>query len=146
MKATGTISDNNVFVPLSEDRVKWKQALEKHKGKTVTIDLSLYRKSRSGEQNRYYWGVVVKLFIEHTGIESKREAHEILKHKILLKTSIINVNGTMTEFQSIDSTAGQKTTEFEDYLQKCREWLALDFDIYVPLPHECPDEHYTFNL
>ena len=144
MKFSGKINDKHVF--LADEHERWVATLEKLVGKKVTLDVVLYRNTRSNQQNRYYWGVVVKLFMEHTGIENKRDAHEILKQKILLKTIIVEINGTVTEFEHVESTAAQTTTKFEDYLRLCRQWLSLEHGIYVPLPHECPDESFTFNL
>ena len=49
----------------------------------VMVVLKRPRKPRSEKENRYYWGVVLKLIAEHTG-HTPEEVHSGLKMKFLL--------------------------------------------------------------
>jgi len=142
MKFKGKINEKLAFVP--ENPESWGSCRERYVGKTVAVDLRMYRKNRSEEQNRYYWGAVIKYFEKETGT-IKWDCHKILKAQSLKEIQIIEVAGKMIELVSIGSTATLKTTEFEDYLRESRNWLSLEFGIYIPLPHECPED-YNFNL
>lgn len=143
MKFSGTIDEKLKF--MADEPERWNAAREKFVGKKVAVDIRHFRKTRSHEQNRYYWGVVIKLFESETGTD-KWDCHEILKSRFLKEVKTIESAGKMLEIVAVNSTADLKTTGFEDYLRECRNWLSLEFGIYVPLPHECPDESYNFNL
>jgi hypothetical protein len=83
------------------------------------------RSQRSTLQNNYYFGVVVEILSKHTGYTSD-EMHEILKYKFL------KVKGKM---EYIQSTTKLTTAEFESYLEKIKQWAALDLDCYIPDPN-----------
>ncbi len=91
---------------------------------------------RSNPQNRYYFGVVVKLISSHTGFSSL-EIHEILKHKFLKRGVVLINNRGGREFQDItESTTDLNTVQFEEYLSKIRQWASEELSVYIPLPHE----------
>lgn len=85
------------------------------------------KKSRSNQQNRYYWGVVCKLVSDHTGYMPE-EVHQIMAEKFL---SYEKDGRVFTR-----STTKLKTAEFEDYMEKCRRWAAMELQVYIPLPNE----------
>ena len=107
-------------------------------GEDVTVTVNKYRayKQRSNDQNRYYWGVVIKLLRDETG-HSPEELHEILKLKFLLKT--YQLKGK--QFPGVVSTADLSTMEFEDLMAKIRSWASLDLGIYIPAPNEVSFEY-----
>ena len=107
-------------------------------GQEVTVTVNKYRayKQRSNDQNRYYWGVVIKLLRDETG-HSPEELHEILKLKFLLKT--YQLKGK--QFPGVVSTADLSTMEFEDLMAKIRSWASLDLGIYIPAPNEVSFEY-----
>ena len=107
-------------------------------GEEVTVTVTKYRayKQRSNDQNRYYWGVVIKLLKDETG-HSPEELHEILKLKFLLKTYQLKDK----QFPGVASTADLSTMEFEDLMAKIRSWASLDLGIYIPAPNEVPFEY-----
>ena len=85
------------------------------------------KRKRSDQQNRYYWGVVIKLISAHTGYEPE-EMHQIMAEKYL---SYEKNGRTFTR-----STTKLKTMEFEDYMEQCRRFAAIDIQVYIPLPNE----------
>jgi len=90
-----------------------------------------YKKGRSNSQNRYYWGVVVKMLSEYTGFTDE-EIHEILKHHFL------SVNKTFNDmiFYIPQSTTSLTTAQMEDYLTKVRRWAAAELGCSIPEPNE----------
>lgn len=94
------------------------------------------RQGRSGQQNRYYWGVVIELLSEHTGFD-REEMHEVLKHKFLRKTVWIHKKDGVEEQSVITKTTTSLTTKmFEEYLSQIRQWASADLGLFLPEPNE----------
>lgn len=94
----------------------------------ITIEKITKRKLRSVEQNKYYWGIVIKILSEEIGY-SKDEMHEALKRKFLVYE---NVQGLPTQL----STTQLSTIEFEAYLEQIRRWASMDMGIIIPDPEQ----------
>lgn len=94
-------------------------------------------KQRSNNQNRYYYGVCIRLLCEHTGY-TPEEVHEVLKHKFLRKTLWIQHNheGVKEMTEITRSTISLKTKEFEEYLTSIRQWASLCLGVNIPEPNE----------
>lgn len=101
-----------------------------------------YRKDRSNNQNRYYWGIVIDLLSEHTGFD-REETHEILKHKFLRKTVWVthNVDGVKEMNVITKSTTGLTTKQFEEFLSQIRMWSSHCLGVFIPEPNEILDEN-----
>ena len=110
---------------------RWAAAMAKLSGKKVTVLLSRERKSRSGQQNRYYWGVIVAAISEWSGYEAE-EVHEILKGLFLRRPVLLP---TGEELEAARSTTGLTTVEAEEFYERCRKWAA-EQGLYLPLPNE----------
>ena len=104
-----------------------------------------YRRVRSEQQNRYYFGFLIPPICKKLGYD-KGEIHDILKHKCNLKIKMIETLTGVCEIHYVGSTADMETGEFEDYLRRCREWSAVTIGVYIPLPNECLGEGFDFNL
>lgn len=98
----------------------------------VSIAVQKRKRHRSNPQNRYMWGVVIKLISDHTGF-TPTETHEVLKAKFL-KT---HVKFNDREYEVIRSTTSLNTLQFELYLAQIREWASLDLSLSIPDPNEC---------
>lgn len=96
-------------------------------GATIEMTIDLRKDTRSDNQNRYYWGVVIQILSDHFGYFPE-DMHEALKLKFLLQD--------IKPFPAVKSTAKMKTDEFEDYLDKVRMWAMAEFEINIPLPNE----------
>lgn len=83
-------------------------------------------KPRSLNENDYYWGVVVQLISDATGFTSQ-EVHEALKWKFLRI-----VKGKL---ESVRSTSGLSTVEFERFLSEVRMFAAEELDCFIPEPN-----------
>ena len=90
------------------------------------------KRGRSNQQNAYMWGVVYDLISKHTGY-TPDEIHQILAETFL---SYEKDGRTFTR-----STTRLKTAEFEQYMEQCRRWAAMELKVYCPLPNE-PDNFY----
>ena len=104
--------------------------LAKWNDKDVVVEIKLDKATRSNQQNRYYWDIVVGLISECTGYEPD-EVHEILKQEFLGKQLQLGEK-TFT----LATTTNQTTLEFEDYLSKIRVWASKELGCYIPLPNE----------
>ena len=101
----------------------------------LEVAVAPYKQNRSNEQNRYYWGVVVRELADHTGY-AEEEMHEILKALFLNREKTIPLkNGNKTIFIA-ESTTRLKTNEMEDYLRNIREWASAELGCYLPEPSE----------
>lgn len=96
------------------------------------------KRTRSLDQNAYYWAAVVAPFTEwlreQYGDNSidKEQAHEMLKVKILgLKEHQID-NETL---YLIPRSKTLKTDEFSEYVEKCAAWLS-EFANIVVIPSD----------
>lgn len=95
--------------------------------------------SRSGNQNRYYWGVIVESFRHGAKEEwgeflSKQDAHETLKANCLFQEKVNETTGEIIRI--IGSTTENDTWDQEEYHDKCRNLIQEFFGITVPLPGE----------
>lgn len=97
----------------------------------IYVHLSQVKSDRSNQQNRYYWGVVLKLVSEETGYQPE-EIHELFKNKYLKQ--FIEINGD--EYEICGSTTRLKTHEMEEYLAKIRQFASMKLSLYIPLPNE----------
>ena len=97
---------------------------------------------RSDKQNKYYWGVIVKLVSQESGM-STDAVHEFLKHEHGLKheVSLIGRKLNSVIMAVPKSTTLYSTGEFEDYALRCRTWASeffgsADKPFIIPLPNE----------
>jgi hypothetical protein len=96
-------------------------------GKDVHVSIRKKQKTRSNNQNAFYWGVVIPLLCETTGYTDE-EMHEALKMIFLIDKS--------RKIPTLQSTARLTTIEFEDYIEKVRQWAAQELNCVIPLPNE----------
>jgi hypothetical protein len=100
----------------------------------VTIERA--KRTRSDDQNRYYWGVVVDILSEHTGYEPE-EMHEWLKAEFLPKKAlgVVTQHGEIVEHTICKTTTTLSTTEFNrDYWERLQRWAAIELGVVIPDP------------
>ena len=95
--------------------------------KDIEITIGRPSKTRSNQENRYYWGVVIKLLSELTGYTND-EIHDAMRMKFL-----INRDGKVV---TLKSTKNLTTIQFEEYMTKIRQWANSELDCYIPEPNE----------
>jgi hypothetical protein len=104
-------------------------------GSEVEVIVGKIQKPRTKRENRYYWGVVVKLISEEIGL-SPEETHEALKLQFLKEHIDIVVKAQIEPIFYIRSTASLTTVEFEEYLTNIRMWADTFLNCRIPLPNE----------
>lgn len=114
------------YIPEKDKLAKYMQSLAPG---IYELTIKKPKKQRSNEQNRYYWGVVVKILSEEWGWLSD-DLHDALKWHFL------RVPGENGLPDRAGSTASLSTIEFEDYLEKVRVWAITEYEIYIPQPNE----------
>ena len=91
----------------------------------VEVTVRKWRRHRSLEQNRYYWGVIIDMLGNHFGYEPD-EMHEALKFEFLRKT-----DGPL---ETVRSTTSLTTKEFSDYCEDIKRWAAINYQVNIPDP------------
>ena len=73
--------------------------------------------TRSAAENRYYFGVVIKMIANETGY-SDFEVHQQLKAMFCIETTVMSIEN------------------FEIYCEKIRIWALSFLNLRIPLPKE----------
>ena len=116
-----------------KDKKKLYEVLKTRKPKVYNIEIKEYRKDRSNNENRYYWGVVIKELCNHTGYNVD-EMHQLLKAKFNPKELVFKQTGESVKIGG--STADMNTLEFETYLEQIRIFSLTELDVLIPLPNQ----------
>ena len=106
-----------------ENPTAWREVLASWDGPCHVV-LRKQKKDRSNNQNRYYWGCVVKIAADHFGYTSQ-EFHDAMKLMFLKREGL----GPAT----IGSTATMSTVEFMDFLAKVQQFCA-EQNLVIPDP------------
>lgn len=106
-------------------------------GWQVEVVVTRLQATRSGQANRYYWGVVIAALSLHTGY-TPDELHELMKMKFLPKhLALADGNGEVKgEFVMGGSTRHLPIAEFYAYVEQVRQFAAEALDVYTPDPGE----------
>lgn len=89
-------------------------------------------KSRSSEQNKWYWACVTIIGNE-LGYE-RNQMHEIIKYRFLKSEAVDKKTGEVFEY--LKSSAELTTTEFTEFMDGLIRWSAETFNIVLPMPNE----------
>jgi hypothetical protein len=92
---------------------------------------------RSGPQNRYYFGVVLKeiqLRLRELGTETDIETlHEWCKQKFNSEKIVVPETAELIEIGK--TTTELNKEEFSEYVERIVEWAASSLCIYIPPPN-----------
>lgn len=125
---------------LRESAIKTlKRGIPLLKSKHVRIRIEVVSKTRSSQENRYYWSGYLQsqidCFLERWGeIWTKEECHTWNKNNIWGTEFIDEETGVI--YKKPGSSATKKTTEFELCLEKGRQFFFTNFDWVIPMPNE----------
>jgi hypothetical protein len=101
------------------------------------VTVQKQKKTRSLNQNGYYFGVVVAMIAEKLGY-TPDETHQSLRTQFLSEKHESGLS-------RIKSTSELSTVEFEKYLEVVRMFASEFLNLYIPLPHESPiPETYNY--
>ena len=138
MKATYFGKVTNGLLKIT-NRKNFDEHLKSFEGKEVQLILDRKKKQRGTQQNRYYWGVVVKIVksgLKETGFNEYRSdesVSDLLKFRFL---KVKEVSEYGEELERVKSTTELTTIEFEEYLEEIRQWAAEFLNVQIPLPNE----------
>lgn len=119
-------------------RSELEEVLQSFDGKEFQITIEKKKKSRSLNQNAYYWGVVipsVRAGLHDLGMKlSRQEVHELLKLKFLKKEIINEKTGEVFEY--IGGSSELTTSEFMDFIADIQQFASEYLNIVIPSPNE----------
>jgi len=123
---------------LSVNRAALSRAMQDFEGKEVTITIARKKKSRSNEQNRYYWGCVIPIvrdaFRDAGHLITQEDTHLMLRAKFLTEALPIGEDGEFIDH--IKSTTELTTLDMTIYIDNIRYWCAEFLGITIPEPNE----------
>jgi trans-2-enoyl-CoA reductase len=128
----GTIKDGKLLL---DKGPKFREYLSTLNGKRIQLTVEKLKNSRTISQNRYYFGVVVKLIAQHTGHDPE-QIHEALKQMFSPKWYMDPRPPTRETMAIPTSTTRLDTIEFVEYTEKCRMWANEFLGLQIPLPGE----------
>lgn len=140
LKFDGSVSGGK-FIP--DQPEAFLNHVKKLEGERVVATLKKYRKydQRSNDQNRYYWGVVIKMLSDELGY-TPDEMHEAIKYQFLAEPKEVKRKDGERKIMIIPgSTSSLSTGDFEGLMSKIRSWASFDFGIYIPEPNAVPWEY-----
>ena len=112
---------NGKFKPF--DKLSFVKEFAKREGKVVFVTVEERKKNRSLDQNSYYWGVVIELISEETGM-TPEEVHEAMKWKFLKKS--------VNDIETVESTTKLTTAEMGKFIDNIILWAGEFLGVYVP--------------
>jgi hypothetical protein len=127
IKFHGVVKQGRIKFDSPEKYLVYLAGLE---GKRIELTLHKERNSRSNQQNKFYWGIVIEILGEHFGY-TPEEMHEELKRKFNPVHSKIDPEASFG-----GSTTKLSTVEFIDYIDRITRWAASEYQIYIPDPNE----------
>lgn len=109
--------------------------LRRMKDGAVRVTVERIQATRSIQQSRWYWGVIVDLLSEHTGY-TPDEIHDVLKAKFLpKKLAVTDSNGEIKgEFVIGGTTTRLNKNEFGEFCESIRRWAAEELGVVIPDP------------
>lgn len=117
------------------------KAIQHFEGKDVMITFSKPKKSRSNNQNAYYWGVVINLIqeglLDATGeLRSSNDIHYNILLPLFAPINEIVNNDTGEVLNERITSSGMTTTQFMEYILDIQKWSAEFLNIDIPNPNE----------
>ena len=139
MTIEGKIKDS-FFIPNNLEF--YKAILKKFNGKDVEVKISKVSNNRSIQQNRYYFGVVLKCFQQgyfdlNNEWLSIDEIHNYCKTKWNYKEIVNLKTGEVTQIAR--STSDLNTYEFMIFIDEIIKFIGEWFGIVVPSPSDCKE-------
>lgn len=116
--------------PSEQQKGAIRRYLKNRDGRAVTVKFSKPTSTRSLNQNRYYWSVVLGIIADSTG-NTTEDLHLVIKDMFLPRKFL--KLGTR-EIEARKTTTELTPTEFEQYLERVRAWAAQELGINIPLP------------
>jgi hypothetical protein len=119
------------------DRERFKRLWDRLPDGKYDLTAEKHTHSRSLQQNKAYWALIVKPCSDSSGYEED-DVHEILKQRCNPKfVSVLNTDtGEIEEMKIGGSTTTLNVEEFSAYYKRCQQFAAETWDCYCPDPNE----------
>lgn len=124
---------------LTRNRNLIKDAIATFEGKQVVIKIEKFKKKRSTQQNRFYYGIVIPIVqncLKEAGhIMTNESTHDLIKLKFLKETLFVNET-TGEVIERIKSTTELSTSQFMDLLAEINNFTFEYFGVSLPSPND----------
>lgn len=124
---------------LTRNRNLIKDAIETFEGKQIVIKIEKFKKKRSTQQNRFYYGIVIPIVqncLKEAGhIMTNESTHDLIKLKFLKETLFVNED-TGEVIERIKSTTELSTSQFMDLLAEINNFTSEYFGVSLPSPND----------
>ena len=124
---------------LTRNRNLIKDAIATFEGKQIVIKIEKFKKKRSTQQNRFYYGIVVPIVqncLKEAGhIMTNESTHDLIKLKFLKETLFVNET-TGEVIERIKSTTELSTSQFMDLLAEINNFTFEYFGVSLPSPND----------
>jgi len=112
-----------------------RETMKVFEGKEVEITIAEPKKTRTNQQNRYYWGPVLDAVIafdkEQGGDMDKEQAHE---HLMVEVGGFYKIKKQYLVWKKVRKSSTTLTTkEWGEYMEKIKAWAAA-FGLIIPDP------------
>jgi hypothetical protein len=101
--------------------------------KLVTISCKVVKPTRSLLQNKYYWGVVIAMLSAEIGY-APDFMHAYMKQEFLWFDEQDMPDGNTARV--VHDSKNLTTIQFDDYIQKIRNWAGEFLSLDIPLPNQ----------
>lgn len=138
-RANGMVKKDGRLAVSVYDRPRFIDSIARMAGRRVTIEVRPDGRRRSLPQNSYYWGVVVGLVSDGIAEEwgeilTRGEVHELLKQQCNWTERVSQTTGE--SIREAQTTRNMTTTQFDEYLERCRRFAAEFLNVSIPMPNE----------
>ena len=124
---------------LTRNRNLIKDAIATFEGNQVVIKIEKFKKKRSTQQNRFYYGIVIPIVqncLKEAGhIMTNESTHDLIKLKFLKETLFVNET-TGEVIERIKSTTELSTSQFMDLLAEINNFTFEYFGVTLPNPND----------
>lgn len=124
---------------LTRNRNLIKDAIATFENKQVVIKIERFKKKRSTQQNRFYYGVIIPIVqncLKEAGhIMTNESTHDLIKLKFLKETLFVNED-TGEVIERIKSTTELSTSQFMDLLAEINNFTFEYFGVSLPSPND----------
>ena len=124
---------------LTRNRNLIKDAIATFEGKQIVIKIEKFKKKRSTQQNRFYYGIVIPIVqncLKEAGhVMTNESTHDLIKLKFLKETLFVNET-TGEVIERIKSTTELSTSQFMDLLAEINNFTFEYFGVILPSPND----------
>lgn len=133
---TATVTDGKLKI---FGRKGFDEDIKDFEGEKVSIKIKKYVKSRSNQQNKFYFGNFMQsqidCFKEFWGETYDKEQMHHWNKSMFWADEVVNED-TGEVFKKPSSSTSQSTIQWEEKLEKCRQWFRIKFSWELPFPEK----------